>query len=161
MFEVGTFIFSIIMFLIMFWLVSRFGFKPIQKMLEQRRLHIETQIQEAESGRMEANRILAEQHRLLEDARKEAKNLLDVARARTEEQARKMMQDAQAEAERVLAEGRNLIERERAEAMNEVMTKVANLTVELTTKLLEGHVTAEVNQTLLSEAEQRVGELVW
>lgn len=160
MFELGTFIFSILCFLLMFWIVSRFGFKPIAKMLEQRRVHVETQIADAERGRIEAERILAEQQQLLEQARSDAKNLLEAARVRADEQARTIIQEAQAESERVLAEGRALIERERAEALNEVLKKVTGLTVELTTKLLHNHVNAQVQEEMLSEAEKRLGELV-
>jgi F-type H+-transporting ATPase subunit b len=159
-FELGTFIFSIICFLIMFWIVSVFGFKPIAKMLEKRRTHIETQIHDAEQGRVEAENVLAEQRRMLDEARSEVKAMLEAARVRADEQGKKIVADAQAETERVIAGGRALIERERAEALNEVLTKVAGLTVELTTKLLHDHVTAQVHEDMLSEAEKRLGELV-
>lgn len=160
MFELGTFVFSIIMFLIMFWIVSHFGFKPIQGMLEKRRDHVTTQIEDAERGRSEAEAILAEQKRLLEEAKNEARAIMDAARARADEQAQQLIRDAQAESERVLAEGRELIERERTEALNEVLTKVSELTVELTTKLLQNHVTDMVQKEMLAEAEKRLGELV-
>lgn len=160
MFETGTFVMSIVMFLIMFWIVSYFGFKPIARMLESRRVHVTTQIEDAEKGRSEAEAILAEQKRLLEEAKNEARAIMEAARARADEQAQQLIRDAQAEAERVIAEGRELIERERTEALTAVLTKVSNLTVELTTKLLQSHVTAEVQQEMLSEAEKRLGELV-
>lgn len=160
MFEVGTFIMSIIMFLLMFWLVSYFGFKPIANMLEKRRNHVTTQIEEAERGRSEAQEILEEQRRLLEEAKNDARAIVEAARARADEQAQQFIKEAQAESERVLAEGRQLIERERTEALNEVLTKVSNLTVELTTKLLRDHVTDTIQQEMLKEAEQRLGELV-
>lgn len=160
MFEIGTFIFSIIMFVVMFLIVWSVGFKPVAKMLEKRRVHVTTQIDEAERGRAEAERILAEQIRVLEESRTEAKAIMEAARVRAEEQARSIIEEAQAESARELAEGRSLIERERAEAMNEVLTKVANLTVELTTKLLAEHVTAQVQANMLAKAEQRLGELV-
>lgn len=160
MFEVGTFIFSIVMFLVMFWIVWSFGFKPIARMLEQRREHVTSQIEEAEHGREEAERILAEQKRVLEESRNDAKAIMEAARTRAEEQTRTMIEEAQAESARVLDEGRLLIERERAEAMSEVLTKVANLTVELTTKLLAEHVTAQVQEEMLAKAERQLGELV-
>lgn len=160
MFELGTFIFSIVAFLLMFWIVSAVGFKPIAKMLEQRRVHVTSQIEEAEKSREEAERILAEQQRVLEESRKEAKAILEAARVRAEEQARTILQEAQAESARILEDGRALIERERAEAMNEVLSRVANLTVELTTKLLAEHVTAQVQEEMLAKAEKRLGELV-
>lgn len=161
MFEIGTFIFSIVMFLIMFLIVWRFGFRPIANMLEQRRVHIETQILDAEKGRQEAAQVLKSQQKMLDDARNEVKAMLDAARTRADEQGRKLLADANVEAERILAEGRALIERERAEAMTGVLAKVAELTCELTTKLLQTHVSAETNAALLADAEKRLGELVW
>jgi F-type H+-transporting ATPase subunit b len=159
-FELGTFVLSIVSFLIVFWIISRVGFKPLGKMLQDRRLYIETQITDAEQGRKEAEGILADQRQLLEQSRQEAKTLLDAARVRADEQAREMIREAQAEAARVLEENRAAIERERTEALNETLTKVAALTVELTTKLLHNHVSEPVHAEMLTEAEKRLGELV-
>lgn len=159
-FQVGTFIFSVISFLIVFFIIQRFAFKPLARMLEQRRIHIETQISEAEKSCEEAERLLAEQQRLLEEARKEARNLLDQARIRADEQAREIVQKAEEEAARILEESRQAIVRERDEALAAVTKRVAELSVELATKLLRDHVTAELHKDLLAEAESKLGELV-
>jgi F-type H+-transporting ATPase subunit b len=158
--ELGTMIVTLLAFLIMLAIVVRFGFKPLSNMLEQRRLYIERQITEAEEGRAQAERLLAEHRQLVEQARQEAKQMVDAARARADEQARQIIAAAEAEAARLLEENRKLIERERQEALDSVMDKVAGLTVELTTKLLREHVTPEVHQRMLKEAEERLGELV-
>lgn len=160
MFEFGTFILSIVSFLIVFWIIAKVGFKPLGKMLQDRRMYIENQIIDAEQGRKDADRVLAEQRQLLEQSRVEAKNLLDTARVRADEQAREIIREAQAEAQRVLEENRAAIARERSEALNEVLTKVSQLTVELTTKLLHNHVSEAVHQEMLTEAEKSLGELV-
>ena len=160
MFELGTFVLSIVSFLIVFWIIARFGFRPFAKVLQERRVYIESQINDSETARAEAEKILTEQRQLLEKARQDAKNLLDSARARSDEQAREIIREAQTESARILEEGRALIERERAEALNGVMEQVAALTVELTTKLLRGHVSPAVHEEMLAEAEKRLGELV-
>lgn len=159
-FQVGTFVFSIISFLIVFFIVQRFAFKPLARMLEQRRKHVETQIHEAEKSREEAANMLSEQKRLLDEARKEAKHLLDAARVRSDEQAREMIQKAADEASRILEENRAVIARERDEALAAVTARVAELSVELTTKLLHNHVSTELHQEMVTEAEKRLGELV-
>jgi F-type H+-transporting ATPase subunit b len=158
--EPGTLIVSLLAFLITFWIISKVAFKPLASMMEQRRVHIEGQIRDAEEGRAQAERILAEQRQLLDQARHDAKDIMDVARVRAEEQAQGIVQQAQGEAQRLLAEGRSLIERERAEALNGVLEKVAGLTVELTTKLLHNHVSAPVHEEMLGEAQKHLGELV-
>ncbi|MCF8567156.1 F0F1 ATP synthase subunit B [Alicyclobacillus tolerans] len=160
MFEFGTFVVSIVTFLIMFWIIKVYGFGPLAKMLEQRRVHIETQISEAEQNRMQAEQYIQEQRQLLEQTRQEAKEIMEAARVRAEEHARDIIRDAQAEAERLLQETRELIERERTEALNAVLDKVAGLTVELATKLLHNHVSAAVHEDMIAEAEKKLGELV-
>jgi F-type H+-transporting ATPase subunit b len=160
LFELGTFLVSIITFLILFWLIKRFGFEPLAKMLEQRRVHIETQISEAEKNRAEAEALLAEQRRLLEEARQEARRLIESAQTRADEQARQIVAEAQAEAQRILEEGRQVIERERTEALGAVLERVSQLTVELATQLLREHATPQVHEEMLREAEKRLGELV-
>ncbi|WDL95202.1 F0F1 ATP synthase subunit B [Alicyclobacillus sp. ALC3] len=159
-FEVGTFVVSIITFLILFWLIQRFGFKPLANVMEQRRLHVEKQISDAEEQRTESEKLLHEQRTLLEQARKDAKQLLDAARTRSDEQAREIIAEAQAEAQRLLNEARQMIDRERTEALNAALEKVAGITVELADKLLRGHVTEPVHVEMLAEAEKQLGELV-
>lgn len=160
MFELGTFLVSIVTFLIMFLIIKRYGFGPLAKMLEKRRQYVETQITDAEQNRLQAERFLTEQQQLLETARQQAKELLDTARVRADEQARNILNEAQAESRRLLEENRLLIERERVEVLNGVMTSVASLTVELSEKLLRRNLAHEAHQEMVKEAEQLLGELI-
>lgn len=158
--EPGTMIVSLLAFLIVFFIIYKVTYKPLSTMMEQRRQHIENEILSAEQGRAEAEKILAEQRKLLDQARRDAKEIMDTARARAEKQAQDIVDAAQAEAQRIIDEGRRLIERERAEAMNGVLEQVAALTVELTTKLLRNHVSEPVHEEMLKEAQKNLGELV-
>lgn len=159
-FEVGTFIFSILSFLIVFFVVWWFAFKPLANMMEKRRKYVESQLADAESSREEAAKTLSEQKKMLDEAKREAKNLLDAARVRADEQARELIQKAEEEASLILDENRTAIQRERDEALAAVTNRVAELTVELTSKLLNNHVTEEVHNEMVAEAEKRLGELV-
>jgi F-type H+-transporting ATPase subunit b len=158
-FEVGTFVVSIVSFLIVFWIIAKVGFKPLAGIMEKRRVYVTGQLAEAEHNRLESERILAEQKRLLEQTRKEAKEILDAARMRADEQSRNLIRQAEEESARILAEGRQLIQQEREEALNAALQRVAELTVELTTKLLHNYVTAEAHAKMLQEAEEKLGEL--
>ncbi len=160
MFELGTFLVSIATFLIMFLIIRRYGFGPMAKMLEKRRLYVETQITDAEQNRLQAERFLTEQRQLLESARHQAKELLDTARVRADELARDILSEAQTESRRLLEENRQLIERERAEVLNGVMTSVSALTVELSEKLLRRNLSHEAHQEMVREAEKLLGELI-
>lgn len=158
--EPGTLIFSLLGFLIIYWIIWKVAYKPLSKMMEQRRTYIEDQITSAEASSTEAQKLIEEQRALLEQARSDVREMLDSARTRADEQARDIIGKAQEEANRLLEEGRQLIERERKEAAQEVLTQVADLTVQLTTKLLRNHVTEEAQAAIVKEAERELGELV-
>lgn len=160
MFEFGTFVVSIITFLILFLIIRRFGFDPFNNILEKRRQFVIDQLNEAERNRLQTDQYLNDQRQLLENARHQAHELLDAARQRADEQAREIVRLAQEEAQQLLEANRQLIERERAEAMNKVLTAVSSLTVELSEKMLRRHSGEAEHQAMIAEAEAQLGELV-
>ncbi len=160
MFEFGTFIVSIVTFLILFFVIRHFGFEPFNNILEKRRQFVIDQLNDAERNRQQAEQLLDEQRQLLENARQQARELLEAARRRADEQGREIVRLAQEEAQRLLETNRQLIERERAEAMDSVLSAVSSLTVELSEKLLRRHSGEVEHQAMIEEAEARLGELV-
>ncbi len=160
LFEFGTFLVSIISFLIVFLLIRHWAFAPLARMMEKRRLYVEQQLSEAEGQREQAVKLASEQSELLEASRKQARDMIDHARLRAEEQAREILEGAQAEAERIMEQGRELVERERQEAINAVLAQVSSLTVQISEKLLRDHASEALHEELIQEADKRLGELV-
>ncbi len=161
MFELGTFIVSIVGFLIVFWIIFHFGYKPFANILEKRREYVESQITDAEQRKVQADAVLAENQKLLEDARRQSKEILENARLRADEQMRSVIEAAEKESRRLLEEAREQIERERKETLDTVLQTASALTVQVAEKLLMNHVTEPVHAELEKEAEERLGELVW
>ena len=161
MFELGTFIVSIVGFLIVFCIIFHFGYKPFANILEKRREYVESQITDAEQRKVQADAVLAENQKLLEDARRQSKEILENARLRADEQMRSVLEAAEKESRRLLEEAREQIERERKETLDTVLQTASALTVQVAEKLLMNHVTEPVHAELEKEAEERLGELVW
>ncbi len=161
MFELGTFIVSIVGFLIVFWIIFHYGYKPFANILEKRREYVESQITDAEQRKVQADAVLAENQKLLEDARRQSKEILENARLRADEQMRSVLEAAEKESRRLLEEAREQIERERKETLDTVLQTASALTVQVAEKLLMNHVTEPVHAELEKEAEERLGELVW
>ncbi|MCY0902408.1 MAG: F0F1 ATP synthase subunit B [Firmicutes bacterium] len=160
MFELGTFIVSIITFLILFYFIQRYGFRPFAKVLRARYDYVTLQVTDAEQSRAQAQKFLDEQRQLLDETRHQVKDMLDAARVRADEQGREILAQAQEESARLLEENRELIERERAEMLSAVMQSVSSLTVELSEKLLRRHLAQEAHDEMVKEAEKILGELV-
>src|SRR2546421_6970697 len=76
----GLMIWTIVCFLITLFVLKRYAFGPIQKMIDDRRERIRQSIEEAEHARAEARRLLEEHRSLIGQARGEAEQILAEAR---------------------------------------------------------------------------------
>src|SRR3981189_2362685 len=76
----GLMIWTVVCFFITFFVLKRYAFGPIQKMLDDRREQIRRSIEEAENAREEARRLLEEHRALMNQARSEAEQILAEAR---------------------------------------------------------------------------------
>src|SRR5258708_1593381 len=71
---------QIINFLILFYLLKRFAFKPILQVLEKRRKEIQEGLQQAEEGRHALEKALEEEKKILKKAQTEAQKFLSDAK---------------------------------------------------------------------------------
>src|SRR5581483_4759700 len=76
----GLMIWTILFFLVVFFVLRKFAFSAIQNMLDARREHIERAISAADEARDEAQKLLEEHKQLIGQARGEAESILAEAR---------------------------------------------------------------------------------
>src|SRR6202171_2679741 len=100
----GLMIWTIVCFIVTFFVLRRYAFGPIQKMLDDRREQIRRSIEEAENAREEARRLLEEHRALMNQARSEAEQILAEARRTAQAMEQRMRDETEQERERGLAE---------------------------------------------------------
>ena len=76
----GLMIWTIVSFLITLFVLKRYAFGPIQKMIDERRERIRQSIEEADRAREEARKLLEEHRALIAGARSDAEQILTEAR---------------------------------------------------------------------------------
>ncbi len=135
--EWGTMLFQFLVFLILLALVRAFAMKPIQGVMEQRRRHIENEISTAERNRQEAEALLAEQRRVLDEARLETKEILDRANKQATAEANRIIEEAKASAESMKASASAELAREVEKAKAELRDQMTALSVMLASKIIE------------------------
>ena len=106
----GTMLFQVVAILILMFLLKRYALGPVMKVMNERSEHIEQQITTAEQNRAEAEKLVAEQKEALSQARQEAKDLLERARAQKEREAEEIIRDARERAERLISEAKSEID---------------------------------------------------
>ena len=148
----GLMIWTIIFFLIVFFVLRKFAFGPIQNMLDQRRDHIEKAIAAADDAKTEAQKLLEEHKKLIGEARGEAESILAEARKTRESMERRMKEETETERQRRLEETRKEIAAETARALEQIRNEVADLTLEAASRVVGRALDAKSDRALIEEA---------
>ncbi len=148
----GLMIWTIVAFFITFYVLKRYAFGPIQKMLDERREQIRQSIEEAENSRAEARKLLEEHRKLIGDARGQAEEILGEARKTREAMEHRMREETEKERQRRLEETRKEIAAETARALEQIRSEVADLTLAATSIVVGKKLDSERDRELISEA---------
>lgn len=134
--SLGTFIFMILNFFLLVGGLSFLLFKPIRRIVAERRKQVEEQINSANAERQAAADLRRQAETVLDEARAQAFDLVEQARV----EAERVRQEKVAETKKELA---RLIERNRAEmqqvrdrVVEEVRQEVVSLVMAVATKVL-------------------------
>src|SRR5436305_1897142 len=131
----GLMIWTIVCFLIALFVLKRYAFGPIQKVIDERRERIRVALQEADDARAEARRMLEEHRALIGQARGEAEEILSEARRTRESMERRMREETETERQRRLEETRREMQAETQRALEQIRSEVAELTLVAATKV--------------------------
>ena len=131
----GLMIWTVVCFLLTLFVLKRFAFGPIQKMLDERRDRIRQSIEEAERARSEARKLLEEHRALIGQARGQAEQILAEARKVADSQRQRVKEETEADRQRRLEETKRQIEAETHRALEQIRAEVAELTLVATAKV--------------------------
>jgi F-type H+-transporting ATPase subunit b len=148
----GLMIWTILFFLIVFFVLRKYAFARVQAMLDERREHIRRAIEEADKARDEARHLLEEHRALIGRARSDAEAILAEARKTRESMEQRMREETEAERQRRLEETRREIAAETQRALEQIRSEVADLTLEATSIVVGRKLDAERDRELISEA---------
>jgi F-type H+-transporting ATPase subunit b len=148
----GLMLWTLVFFFITFFVLKRYAFGPIQRMLDERRESIRRAIEEADNARDEARQLLEEHRALIGQARGDAEAILAEARKTREAMEQRMREETEAERQRRLEETRREIAAETQRALEQIRTEVADLTLEATSIVVGRKLDADRDRELISEA---------
>src|SRR5947207_1387340 len=87
----GLMIWTIVFFLIVFFVLKRYAFGAIQKLIDERREQVRRSLEEADNAREEARKLLEEHRQLIGQARSQAEEILGEARKTRESMELRMV----------------------------------------------------------------------
>ncbi|MBD3920756.1 F0F1 ATP synthase subunit B [Paenibacillus sp. PR3] len=153
----STFGIQLVAFLILFWLLSRYAFGPLFGIMEQRKAHIQSQLDNAENSRKQASQQLEEQKQALQQARKEAHDIIEQARATSSKQADDIIVAAKSEATRLKDDAVRDIDSEKNKAIAALRSEVGGMSVAIASKIIEKQIDEKSQEQLVDQYLKEVG----
>ncbi len=151
-----TFVVEVIAFVALLLALRRWAYPRIMAAAEARQQLIGRNLSEAERARQEAAAALEDVSRQIEDARAQAREIIDRAHKaavlETEELVKKGRRDAEAQLQRARSE----IAAERDKAIQEIRTEVGTLVVSAASRVLGEAIDSRTHTRLIEESLAQV-----
>jgi F-type H+-transporting ATPase subunit b len=150
--DVGLMIWTLVVFVISMYILSKVAFPRIAAALDKRQQAIEEAIDTAERTRTEADKLLDEYRERLHEARSQADEIVARARKTAENNESEAVADAKRKREEMMAATRRDIQQETRRAIQEIRNEVADLTVLATEKVTRKSLNDDDQKRLVEEA---------
>jgi F-type H+-transporting ATPase subunit b len=142
---------QIVCFVILLALLIGFGYKPIQKMLDERSKRIKEGLDKAELAKEAAAKAEQEVQRRLDEARREGQTILAQAYEMGERLKAEAREEAKREAEAFIQRARAEIELERDEAIDRLRAEFADLAILAAERVIKEALDKEAHRRLIDE----------
>ncbi len=145
--DFGLLFWMLLAFLIVFFLMAKYGFPIITKMVEDRKNYIDESLQKAHEANERLAGIQQESERLLVEARAKQAEILAQAKATGDSIVSEARNKAQADGAKLLQEAKAQIAAEKENALRDIRQTVADLSIVIAEKV--------VRQKLANNDEQQ------
>lgn len=152
----STFILTILNLFIQMFLMKKFLFKPIRRVLEERQKRADQNIRAAEQEKAEAEAVKAEYTKNMEQAREEAAGILERAKQDASQQADELLASARSEAQALKAKAESDIRQEKKRAMNEAKDEIGGLAMDIAGRVVEREIHEADHRALIDDFLQKV-----
>jgi len=150
----GLIIWTLLAFLIVFFILKKYAFPAILGGLRKREATIAESIATAERVKSEMAQLKSENEALLAQAREERTKLLKEARETKDKIINEAKDQAKNEANKIVAEAQSAINSQKMAALTEVKNQVGKLVIEVSEKVLRRQLDNKAAQ------EEHISEIV-
>lgn len=147
----GLIIWQIIIFVLLFVLLSKLAWKPILGSLKEREQSIQTALDAAEKAKVEMANLKADNEKLLKEAREERDKILRDAREAANRLHEQAQADAKKNADRIIEDAKSIITTEKNAALREVKAQVAMFSLDIAERLIKKNLKEDKAQKELVE----------
>ena len=148
----GMIFWSTLTFMVVLLVLSKFVWKPIMGALKTREASIEDALQAAELAREEMEKLTADNEKLMAEARSEREQVLKEATIIANRMKDEAKEDAAKAGDKIIEEARLTINAEKQAAIREIKNQVADLSMQISERLLKKNLSKDKDQKNLINA---------
>ncbi|RYF88870.1 MAG: ATP synthase F0 subunit B [Chitinophagaceae bacterium] len=144
--HLGLIVWTLLAFLIVFFILKKFAWKPILSGLNEREAGIANSIATAERVKLEMAQLKNENEALLAQAREERGAMLKEAKEIKDKIINDAKDDAKVQAAKIIAEAHASIENQKMAAITDLKNQLGNMVVEVSEKVLRRELSNKADQ---------------
>ncbi len=149
--DFGLFFWMTVVFLVVLFILWKYGFPVIVKMVDERKAFIDESLKKAHEANERLANIQKEGESILQEAREKQAQILREAAETRDAIVEKAQDKARSEGARLLDEAKTAIEQEKKAAIADIRQQVATLSVEIAEKVLKQSLKDDKSQMDLIE----------
>ena len=158
--QVNLMFWTLLIFVILYFLLSRFAFGPIMAAVEKREKALEDAIEAAKRDREAAAKLLAEHQAAIDAARGEAQKLIADGRAVAEKMRTDLLETTRREQADMLERARREIESEKQKAIAQLRRDAVDLALAGASRVIEQNLESQKNRQLVESYLSSIGTFV-
>jgi F-type H+-transporting ATPase subunit b len=153
-----TLIIEIVSFLILFFLLSRFLYKPVIEILDKRAQASRQALEQVQRSQKAAQALLENAKEELKNAKEQAVEILHRARLQADEDRKKILDEAKRQSQALLHSSRQQLSREVALAKAELVKELSHYSVTIAEKIIGREIKEQDHVRFIEEGMRQIAE---
>lgn len=149
---IGNALVTLVIFALVIVILGRFAWRPLLNVLKEREDTIRRSLETAQQEREQAERLLADYQRQLDEARQEATKIVDEGRRDAEALQRRLHDEAVAQAQQLTERARREIRLATDTAVKELYDRTAEVAVQVAGQILNKEISVEQHRQLVADS---------
>ncbi len=153
----GLMFWTVLVFAILYFVLSKFAFKPILAAVEGREQELRETMEQAKADREQASQLLAEQKQQLDAARADAQKIIADGRATADKMRADLLAQTHAQQADLLERAKRDIEAEKQGAIAALRREAVDLAIAGASKVIERNLDDASNRALVDKYLSSIG----
>jgi len=154
-------LFIIVNVAILALILTKILYKPVIKILNDRRERILAEVEDAEKNKAEALQLKSKYEEIMKGVEQEKYDILETARKLAAEKSKEQLAEARDEADALRVRAHKEIEMEQDRAKSEMRQAVIDVSSVMVTKFLSRTIDADTHEQLFNETMAELEEIAW